>query len=82
MSFFTPRASNPQETIGISSELFSEFCFPYYEDAGAKEIRDTLAAVRGVQTELVIGDVYTVHGDLENARKSVRIAREQVDRAG
>jgi hypothetical protein len=145
-------ASNSQETVGISPELFNEFCFPYYrevcepfgllyygccepahpfwndirrlphlkkvsisrwcdqnfmadalagtdivfsrkpnpnflsvdpvldEDAWAKEIRETREATRGVQTEFIIRDVYTVHGNLGNAKRAVEIARTEIGR--
>ncbi len=145
-------ASNSQETVGVSPELYNEFCFPYYrevceplgllyygccepahpfwddirrlphlkkvsisrwcdqnfmadalrgtdivfsrkpnpnflsvdpvldEDAWAKEIQETLEASRGVQTEFIIRDVYTVHGNIGNAAKAVEIARAEIDR--
>ncbi len=146
-------SSNSQETIGVSPELFGEYCFPYFrdvcepmgllyygccepahpfweyirrlphlkkvsisrwcdepfmaealrgtrivysrkpnpnflsvdvtldEEAWAAHIRETLEATRGVQTEFIVRDVYTVHGNLENPRKAVQIARREVDRA-
>jgi hypothetical protein len=50
------------------------------EQAWATHIRETLAATRGVFVEFIIRDVYTVHGDLNNARRAVDIARREVDR--
>jgi hypothetical protein len=145
-------ASNSQETVGISPQMFHEFCFPYYrevcepmgllyygccepahpfwddirelpnlkkvsisrwcdqefmgealrgteivfsrkpdpnflsvdvklnEAAWATHIRETLEATRGVFVEFIIRDVYTVHGDLNNARRSVDLARREIDR--
>ena len=50
------------------------------EDAWAKEIRETREATRGVQTEFIIRDVYTVHGNLGNAKRAVEIARTEIGR--
>jgi hypothetical protein len=50
------------------------------EAAWAAHIRETLEATRGVYTEFIIRDVYTVHGDLGNARRAVEIARRAIDR--
>lgn len=50
------------------------------EDAWAAHIRETLAATRGVYTEFILRDVYTVHGDLRNARRAVEIARREIER--
>lgn len=144
--------ANSQETVGVSPEMFSEFCFPYYrdvcepmgllyygccepvhsfwddlrrlphlkkvsisrwcdenligealrgteivysrkpdpnflsvdeklnEDAWAAHIRETLEAARGCSIEFIVRDVYTVHGDLENPRRAVEIARREIDR--
>lgn len=145
-------AANSQETIGVSPEMYREFCFPYYrdacaplgrlyygccepvhpfwedvrrlpnlkkvsvprwcdqrlvaealqgsdivlsrkpdpnflsvdqtldEEAWAAHIRETLEVTRGVRVEFIIRDVYTVHGDLGNARRAVAIARREIDR--
>jgi hypothetical protein len=51
------------------------------EQAWAAHIRETLDATRGVLTEFIIRDVYTVHGNVGNARKAVEVARREVDRA-
>ena len=51
------------------------------EEAWAAHIRETLKATRGVFTEFIIRDVYTVHGDLGNARRAVDIARREIDRS-
>jgi hypothetical protein len=50
------------------------------EEAWAGHIRETLEATRGVFTEFIIRDVYTVHGNLENARKAVEVARREIER--
>jgi hypothetical protein len=50
------------------------------EDAWAAHIRETLDATRGVFVEFIVRDVYTVHGDLNNARRAVQIARREIDR--
>ena len=145
-------ASNSQETVGISPQMFHEFCFPYYrdvcepvgllyygccepadpfwedirrlpnlkkvsisrwcdqefmgealqgsgivfsrkpdpnflsvdetldEEAWAAHIRETLAATRGISVEFIVRDVYTVHGDLDNPRRAVEIARREIER--
>lgn len=52
------------------------------EDAWAAHIRTSLDAARGCQMEIIIRDVYTLHGDIGNARRAVDIARRQVDRVG
>lgn len=144
-----------QETVGVSPELFNEFCFPYYaelaelyglvywgccepadpiwessisrlpnlkavsisrwanqefmaealdglgvvysrkpdpnllgvdvelnEEAWAQEIRTTLdiVAARDIPFEFVVRDVYTMHGNLDKARRAVEIARQEIDR--
>lgn len=143
-------AVNSQETVGVSPDMYHEFCSPYYrdvcepmgllyygccepahpfwddiralphlkkvsisrwcdqmmmgdalrgtdvvfsrkpdpnflsldktlnEEAWATHIRETLDATRGVFVEFIIRDVYTLHGDLNNARKAVAIARDLV----
>jgi hypothetical protein len=50
------------------------------EQAWAAHIRETLTATRGVFIEFIIRDVYTVHGNLNNARSAVEIARREIDR--
>ena len=50
------------------------------EESWAEHIKTTLDATRGVFVEFIIRDVYTVHGNLENARLAVAIARRQLDR--
>jgi len=50
------------------------------EDAWAAHIRETLDATHGVAVEFIIRDVYTVHGDLGNARRAVEIAHREIDR--
>ena len=50
------------------------------EDAWRQHIRRTLEATRGASVEFIIRDVYTVHGELANARRSVACAREEIDR--
>ncbi|MCX7590739.1 MAG: hypothetical protein N2255_03840 [Kiritimatiellae bacterium] len=144
--------ANSQETVGVSPQMFHEFCFPYYrdvcspmgllyygccepvhffwddirrlphlkkvsisrwcdqrfmaealrgteivfsrkpdpnflsvderldEEAWATHIRETLSIARDVRLEFIIRDVYTVHGNLENARRAVEIARREIAR--
>jgi hypothetical protein len=50
------------------------------EEAWAAHIRETLKATRGVFVEFIVRDVYTVHGNLNNARRAVEIARREIDR--
>ena len=50
------------------------------EDAWAAHIRETLAATRSVFVEFIIRDVYTLHGNLNNARRAVEIARREIER--
>lgn len=52
------------------------------EDVWAKEIRDTLELTvkRGIPTEFVVRDVYTLHRNLDKARRAVEIARREIDR--
>lgn len=145
-------SANSQETVGVSPEMFHEFCFPYYrdacapigllyygccepahpfwndirqlphlkkvsisrwcdersmaealrgtgivysrkpdpnflsvdisldEEAWAAQIRKTLAVTRGVFVEFIVRDVYTVHGNLDNPRRAVQVARREIDR--
>ena len=49
------------------------------EEAWAAHIRETLEATRGVFVEFIVRDVYTVHGDLNNARRAVEVARREID---
>jgi hypothetical protein len=51
------------------------------EEAWAAHIRETLDATRGVFTEIIIRDVYTVHGNLDKARRAVEIARQEIGKA-
>jgi len=143
--------ANSQETVGISPQMFHDFCYPYYhavcqpvgllyygccepthtfwedirklphlkkvsinrwtdqhfmaqavkgtgvilsrkpdpnllgvdvkldEQAWRKHIRQTLEASRGVPLEILIRDVYTLHGDIGKARRAVEIARQEID---
>jgi hypothetical protein len=50
------------------------------EEAWAAHIRETLEATRGVFLEFIVRDVYTVHSNLDNARRAVEIARREIDR--
>jgi hypothetical protein len=145
-------STNSQETVGISPQMFNEFCYPYYrdicepvgllyygccepahpfwedirrlphlkkvsisrwcdqvfmgealqgtgivfsrkpnpnylsvdetldEEAWADHIAETLLAARGVPIEFIVRDVYTVHGNLNNARRAVEVARKEIDK--
>ncbi len=50
------------------------------EDAWAAHVRETLDATCDVFVEFIIRDVYTVHGNLNNARRAVEIARREIER--
>ena len=50
------------------------------EEAWAAHICDTLEATHGVFVEFIIRDVYTVHGNLDNPRRAVEVARCEIDR--
>ena len=50
------------------------------EEAWAAHIRETLQATHGLFVEFIVRDVYTVHGDLNNPRRAVEIARREIDR--
>jgi hypothetical protein len=50
------------------------------EEAWAKHIRMTLCATRNVSLEFIIRDVYTLHGDIRNARRAVEITKREVSR--
>jgi hypothetical protein len=50
------------------------------EEAWATHIGETLEATRGVPVEFIVRDVYTVHGDLDNPRRAVEVARREIDR--
>ena len=50
------------------------------EDAWAAHIRATLEATCDVFVEFIVRDVYTVHGNLNNARRAVEITRREIDR--
>jgi hypothetical protein len=49
------------------------------EEAWAAHIRETLDATHGVAVEFIVRDVYTVHGNLDNARRAVEIARCEIE---
>jgi len=51
------------------------------EEAWGAHIRETLDATHGVLLEIICRDVYTVHGDIGNARRAVEVARREIDRA-
>ena len=50
------------------------------EDAWALHIRETLDAALGIPIELIVRDGYTKHGNLENARRAVEVARLEIDK--
>jgi hypothetical protein len=50
------------------------------ETAWAAHIRETLDATQGVFVEFIIRDVYTLHGNLGNARRAVEVARREIER--
>ena len=50
------------------------------EEAWAAHIRETLESTQGVFVEFIIRDVYTLHGNLDNARRAVEVARREIER--
>ncbi|MBN1581879.1 MAG: hypothetical protein JXA89_14330, partial [Anaerolineae bacterium] len=76
------------ETLRGSQIVFSRKPDPNFlsvderldREAWAAHIRETLEATRGVFVEFIVRDVYTVHGNLDNARQAVEIARKEIDR--
>jgi hypothetical protein len=50
------------------------------EEAWAAHIQKSLEAARGCSVELLVRDVYTLHHNLDNARRAASIAPEQIDR--
>ena len=50
------------------------------EDAWADHIAETLKAAHSVPIEFIVRDVYTVHGNLDNARRAVEVARKEIDK--
>lgn len=67
------RKPNPN-LLGVEREL--------NEDAWADEIRCTLEATAGkaVPLQFVVRDVYSMHGNLDKARRAVEIARHEIDK--
>jgi len=51
------------------------------EEAWSEHVRETLEATPGVALEIIIRDVYTVHGNLGKPRRAVEIARREIDKA-
>lgn len=49
------------------------------EAAWAAHIRETLEATRDVFTEIIIRDVYTVHGNLNKPKRAVEVVRQEID---
>ena len=50
------------------------------EERWAAHIGETLDAARDVFTEIIIRDVYTVHGNLNKPRRAVEIVQREIDR--
>jgi len=50
------------------------------EEAWRRNIRNTLEVTRDVLVEFLVRDVYTVHGNLQKAKRAVQIAHEEIDR--
>ncbi|MDD5350743.1 MAG: hypothetical protein PHQ12_11080 [Chthoniobacteraceae bacterium] len=67
------RKPNPN-LLGVDVEL--------NEEAWAAEIRNTLEVTAGkdIPVELVVRDVYTMHGNLGKPRRAVEIAQREIDR--
>jgi hypothetical protein len=49
-------------------------------EAWSKHIRKSIEAARGCQMEIIIRDVYTLHGNIENARRAIDLARHEINR--
>jgi hypothetical protein len=75
------------DTLRGSDIVFSRKPDPNYlsvdekldEDAWAAHIRKTLSVTRDVLVEFIIRDVYTLHGNIDNAMNAVGIARREID---
>ena len=52
------------------------------EDRWAAHIRETLALTNDVLVEFIIRDVYTLHGNINNAKNAVDIARQEINQHG
>jgi hypothetical protein len=52
------------------------------EEGWANHIRETLEATKGVFTEFIIRDVYSLHGNINNAKRAVEVARAEIDKFG
>ena len=50
------------------------------QEAWAEHIRKTLSVTKGVFTEFIIRDVYTLHGHIKNASNAVSIAKREINR--
>ena len=50
------------------------------EEAWAAHIRQTLEVARGLPVEFIVRDVYTVHDNLDNPRRAVEVARQEIAR--
>lgn len=50
------------------------------EESWRAHIRETLDATKGVFSEFIIRDVYTVHGNLNKVRRSIEVAREEIEK--
>jgi predicted ATP-grasp superfamily ATP-dependent carboligase len=52
------------------------------EEAWAAEIRNTLeiTANKNVMLEIIVRDVYSMHGNLGKATRAVEIARREIDK--
>ncbi len=50
------------------------------EDTWCAHIRESIEAARGGEMEIIVRDVYTVHGDLGKPRRAVELARREIDR--
>jgi hypothetical protein len=48
----------------------------------AAHIRETLEATKDVFTEFIIRDVYSLHGNISNAKRAVIVAREEINKFG
>ncbi len=50
------------------------------EEAWSAHIRETLELTQGVPLEILVRDVYTVHGDLTKPKRAVELARQEIEK--
>ena len=61
-----------------SDTYFLGVDFNLNETAWKEHIKETIEATRGVFTEFIVRDVYTVHGNLNKVRRAVELAKGEI----